>query len=149
MSAGAIGGTSSGAPSAGAFGNLKTDDFLKVMMSELSRQDPFQPQDSSKLLEQMSNLRNIESQLSLQKSIEGLVLNNQVASAGNMIGKLVAGLNDNNDQVSGLVTSVRVASGKVVLELDSGNRLLMDRVTQIAQPEPNSASAPAAANTAA
>ncbi len=149
MATSAIGSTSSTTPSAGAFGNLKTDDFLKVMMSELSHQDPFQPQDSSKLLEQMSSLRNIESQLSLQKSIESLVLNNQISSAGTMIGKVVSGLNDKNQAISGLVTSVRVASGKVVLELDSGDRLLMDRVTQIAKIEPNSASAPLAANTAA
>ncbi|MCC7192114.1 MAG: hypothetical protein IT444_04955 [Phycisphaeraceae bacterium] len=149
MATSAIGSTSSSTPNVGAFGNLKTDDFLKVMMSELSHQDPFQPQDSSKLLEQMSSLRNIESQLSLQKSIESLVLNNQISSAGTMIGKVVSGLNDQNQTVSGLVTSVRVASGKVVLELDSGDRLLMDRVTQLAKMEPNSASAPLAANTAA
>jgi flagellar basal-body rod modification protein FlgD len=151
MSAGAIGGTSPDATQAagGAFGSLKTGDFLKVMMSELSHQDPFQPQDSSKLLEQFSSLRNIESQLSLQDSIQSLVLQNQVSSAGGMIGKLVAGLDADNDQVAGLVTSVLVQNGKVMLELDTGKSLAMDRVTQLANLEPNTAAAPAAAATAA
>jgi flagellar basal-body rod modification protein FlgD len=135
MSAGAISGAAGGALSsvAGAFGDLTSEDFIKVMISEMANQDPFDPQDSQALLEQLSSLRNIESQLALQDQIGALVLQNQVASAGGLIGKLVAGRDDANDAVSGLVQSVRVAEGKVVLELDTGRSLSMDRVTNIAE----------------
>jgi flagellar basal-body rod modification protein FlgD len=117
---------------AGAFGKLKSEDFIKVMISELSHQDPFQPQDSSKLLEQFSSLRNIESQLDLQSQLGNLVLQNQISNAGGLIGKTVKGLDDSNASVQGVVSSVRVTDGKAVLELDSGKTLSMDRVTEIA-----------------
>jgi len=128
----AAGGTTKAAGTSG-FGAIKSDDFIKVMLAELRNQDPFQPQDSGKLLEQMSSLRNIESQLSLQESLQGLVLQNQVSGAGQLIGKVVAGLDDNNDQVTGLVKSVRVQDGKALLELDSGKTLSLDRITEIAE----------------
>jgi len=135
MSAGAITGAGSvGATSrAGGFSDLSSDEFIKVMLTELSNQDPFEPQDSGALLEQLSSLRNIESQLSLQEQLEDLVLQNQVSAAGGLIGKVVSGLDNNNTQASGLVTSVRVQDGKAILELDSGRSLPMDRVVEISE----------------
>jgi flagellar basal-body rod modification protein FlgD len=133
MSAGAISGASAGAGAAvNRFGDLSSEDFIKVMISELSKQDPMNPQDSSKLLEQFSSLRNIESQLSLQQQLQTLVLQNQVSSAGGLIGKMVAGLDESNTNVVGTVSSVIVQNGKAYLELDSGKILSMDRVVQIA-----------------
>ena len=134
MSAGAITGASSvgGAAAAGGFGDLKSGDFIRVLLTELSNQDPFAPQDSGALLEQLSSLRNIESQLSLQEKLEDLVLQNQISSAGGLIGKEVTGLGENNTQTKGLVTSVRVQDGEAILELDTGRSLPMNRVTRIA-----------------
>lgn len=115
----------------GAFGKMSSDDFIKVMMSELKNQDPMNPQDSSKLLEQLSNLRNIESQLSFQQSIGSLVLQNQISAAGGMMGKYVTGLTDDNNRVEGLVSSVRVADNKVYLELDTGHSVSMDKISKV------------------
>jgi flagellar basal-body rod modification protein FlgD len=137
MSAGAISGAASaGAEGAGGFGALSSGDFINVLLSELSNQDPFDPQDSAALLEQLSSLRNIESQLALQDQLEDLVLQNQVAAAGGLIGKVVAGLDSTNREAQGLVTSVRVQNGKAILELDSGRALAMDRVTEISELRP-------------
>ena len=133
MSAGAIGGAVAGTGGAeqNGFAHIKTADFIKVLISELANQDPFEPQDSAALLEQLSSLRNIESQLSLQEKLEALVLQNQIASAGGLIGRMVSGLDGANDQVEGVVTSVRVAGGNVILELEDGSALPMDRLTRI------------------
>lgn len=132
MSAGAIAGSSVTASGASnRFADLSSDDFIRVMLSELENQDPFEPTDSSALLEQLSSLRNIESQLSLQDQLESLVLQNQITSAGGLIGKLVIGLDDAHAEVDGLVTAVRVEQDRVFLELDTGQTLRADRVTQI------------------
>ena len=142
MSAGAIGGAGLVANRVGgnSFAELSSEEFVEVLFSELTNQDPFNPQDSQALLEQLSSLRNIESQLSLQKQLETLVLQNQLSSAGGLIGKLVAGLDANNDAVEGLVTSVRVQDGKAHLELDTGRLLPIDRLTQIADASAEDAS---------
>ena len=131
-----VDGTGSAAGGGGAvnngFAQLDSAEFIKVLFTELQNQDPLKPQDTSKLLEQLSSLRNIESQLSLQEQLEDLVTQNQVASAGNLIGKKVAGLDVENNKVSGLVASVRVKDDEVILELDTGQRLKMSNVTAIA-----------------
>lgn len=133
MSAGAIGslGLAQTGAAGNGFGALNSDEFIRVMMTELSNQDPFKPQDSSALLEQMSSLRNIESQLSLQEDLASLVLQNGVASAGGMIGQVVKGLNTSNQPVQGLVTSLKIENGKPVLQLDGGATLAADRVTEV------------------
>lgn len=134
MSAGAIGGATTGATSntgSAGFADLDSNEFMKILLSELSNQDPLKPQDSSALLEQLSSLRNIESQLSLQKQLENLVLQNGLSSAAGMIGKEIEGLDSFNDEVSGVVTSVRVENGKAILELSSGKSLSIERVTSI------------------
>lgn len=118
--------------SAGGLGALSNDEFLKVMLTELGNQDPLNPQDTSKLLEQMSSLRNIESQLQLQQKLESLVLQNSISAAGGLIGKQVAGLSDDGSSLAGLVTSVRVQDGQAMLELDTGKTLPMKNVTEIA-----------------
>lgn len=115
------------------FADMSSEDFIKVLFTELKNQDPLDPQDSGKLLEQLSSIRNIESQLSLQESLKQLVMQNQVASAGNLIGRMVQGLDEMNNRVEGLVSSVRVTQDKIILELDTGEALPLNRVSHIAE----------------
>lgn len=127
-----VGSSTTAASSENRFAELSSSEFIKVLISELSNQDPLKPTDSTALMEQLSSLRNIESQLTLQKSLESLVSQNSIASASGLMGKLVAGLDDQNRTISGLVTGIRVKDGKPILELDSGRSLAADRVTEIA-----------------
>lgn len=113
------------------FAAIETADFIRILVSEMANQDPFNPQDSAALLEQLSSIRNIESQLVLQDKLETLVLQNQISVAGNLIGRMVTGLDANNDTVQGMVQAVRVQGGRAILELDGGASLPMDRVTRI------------------
>lgn len=113
------------------FGELNSDEFVKILITELTNQDPFEPNDSAAILEQLSSLRTIESQTALQDKLESLVLQNSIAQAGALIGRLVQGLDQSNERISGLVTAVRVADGEAVLELDTGLSLSLDRVELI------------------
>lgn len=113
------------------FAQMNSSDFIRVLITELSNQDPLQPNDTTKLLEQLSSLRNIESQSALEDSLKSLVLQNGVIQASGMIGKLVQGLSVNGTQISGLVTSVRVVDGAAQLELDSGISLPLENVQLI------------------
>ena len=117
------------------FNELSSDEFIKIMVTELSNQDPFEPNDSAAILEQLSSLRNIEAQQALQDQIKSLVTQNAIASAGGFIGKHVTGLDANNSQVSGLVTSLRIEDGKPILVLDSGGALAADRLLSVSQVE--------------
>jgi flagellar basal-body rod modification protein FlgD len=122
-----------GVSSSNKFAEMSSEEFINVLITELQNQDPLNPQDTNALLEQISSLRNIESQMSLSENLEALVTQNQVASAGNMIGKLVEGIDTLNANTVGLVTSVRVTSDGVFLELDNGRAMSMDQVTGISE----------------
>lgn len=115
---------------------LSSEEFIQILITELQNQDPFNPNDTSAMLEQISSIRNIESQMDLQTSMEQLVQQNQVASAGGMIGKYVEGHNASNNVVGGVVTSVRVSGDDIILELDSGHSMNMDRVLTISDATP-------------
>jgi flagellar basal-body rod modification protein FlgD len=112
--------------------DLKAEDFINMMITQLQNQDPMEPAKNEQLLAQMSQIGQLQSATQLQQSLSGMVLQNQIGSAGNLIGKTIQGLDGDNEQVQGVVNSVRVEKDKVFLELDNGKRLAMDRVTTIA-----------------
>lgn len=111
---------------------LKSEDFIKMMITQLQNQDPLEPAKNEQLLTQMSQIGQLQASTDLQNSLRTLVLQNNLSSAGNMIGKVVNGQDRFGEPVSGLVTSVRVESGNVWLELDSGKTLPLSSVTSIA-----------------
>src|SRR3954465_3919551 len=112
--------------------DLKPEDFIKMMVTQLQNQDPLEPAKNDQLLAQMSQIGQLQSSTALQDSLKGLVLQNSLGAAGNLIGKMVQGLDDQADPVSGLVNSVRVKDNNVYLELDSGKTLELGKVTSIA-----------------
>lgn len=116
---------------ANPYATLNSGDFVELMLTELTNQDPFEPTDTKAILDQVSGLRDIESSLQLQTTLEDLTLSNGLASAGTLIGKPVTGLDLSNDELSGTVRSVRLNDGTPTLALDSGRTLPLDRVTQI------------------
>ncbi|NBC11129.1 MAG: hypothetical protein GVY24_05250 [Planctomycetes bacterium] len=138
MSAGAISGSflpqnQQTQVDSNAFAELDSGEFLNILLTELTNQDPFEPNDSQALLEQLSALRNIESQTALQDKLEALVLQNNISQAGALLGKVVEGLNANGDKLTGQVMSVRVVDGKAELELDTGRTLALERITRVTE----------------
>ena len=116
---------------ANAYAALDSSEFVQILIEELQNQDPLSPNDSSAILEQLSSLRNIESQTLLGEQLEELVRQNQVSAAGNMIGKMVEGIDTSNSNTTGLVTSVRVTDDGVFLELDNGRTMDIDQITKV------------------
>src|SRR2546421_4703365 len=111
---------------------LKPEDFIKMMITQLQNQDPLQPAKNEELLAQMSQIGQLQSSTELQASLKSLVLQNNIGSAGNLIGRMVQGLDDRGSNVKGLVNSIKVIDGSVSLELDNGKTLAMDHVTDVA-----------------
>ena len=118
---------------------LKPADFIQMMITQLQNQDPLQPTSNEDLLNQMSQIGQLQSSTSLQSSLQTMTLQTNLSSAGNLIGKMVTGQDDQGKPLQGLVNSVKVVSGQVSLELDSGQELSMSNVTGITQLAPTAA----------
>lgn len=114
-----------------AYSNLTSGDFVKIILSELSRQDPLKPNDSSQLVQDMSNLRSIQASIDLQEKIQGLVNDNQATTASSLIGKAVSGIDEDNKRVSGLVASVSKTKDGPILNLVGGSRVPFKNVDEL------------------
>ena len=125
---------SQGADAANGFSDLSSEEFVKIIFTELSKQDPLKPNDSSALLEQMSSLRSIQSDIDLSRKLESMVTQNQLASAGNMIGKYVSGYTAGFERTEGYVISISRTSEGPVLNLDTGLRIPFDNVDEMIDP---------------
>src|SRR3712207_9030077 len=66
---------------------LKTEDFIKMMITQLQNQDPMEPAKNQELLAQMSQIGQLQSATTLQESLKGMVTQNQIGSAAALIGK--------------------------------------------------------------
>jgi flagellar basal-body rod modification protein FlgD len=125
--------------------NLQAQDFIKMMITQLQNQDPMEPAKNSELLAQMSQIGQLQSSTALNESLKSMVLQSQIGSAGNLIGKNVEGMDETSATVRGVVNSVKVESGSVFLELDTGKRLALDHVTAVAAASTATAVTPGAA----
>ncbi len=127
-------GVAGGAAGTNRFNELSSEDFMKIIFTELQQQDPFEPNDSSALLEQLNSIRAIESDIELTENLENIVFQNQLATAGNLIGKTVEGLTATNDRVVGNVFAVVREGNEVTLQLDTGWEVPADNVQVIVDP---------------
>jgi len=118
---------------------LKATDFINMMVTQLQNQDPLQPTSNQDLLAQMSQIGQMQAATDLQTSLKTISLQNNISSAGNLIGKMVAGQDERGAPLNGLVNSVKVVDGAVSLELDNGKELSLSNVTGISALSPTAA----------
>ncbi|MCW5775124.1 MAG: hypothetical protein KIS87_01585 [Phycisphaeraceae bacterium] len=126
--AGAIGTSSSGG---GGLSALSPEQFFKVIFTELANQDPLQPNDTTALLQQLSTIRSIQSDMDLSDRMGQLVTQNEFVSGASLIGRHVSGLSESGARVQGIVRSASRTDSGVVLRLDTGERVPVKRLDEV------------------
>ena len=134
-SIGGVGSASSPAQTTNGFGSLDSDEFMKIIFTELQSQDPLQPNDTNALLEQLSTIRSIESDLDLSQKLQTFVSQNEVVSAAGLVGKFVAAKGPFGSDEVGFVDSVLITAQGPKLNLSSGAQVDFDRITEIIDPQ--------------
>jgi len=120
---------------------MSTDDFYKLLIAELRYQDPMQPMDNSKMVDQVAGIRSIEASTTTTATLQAVARQQNYATAATLIGKVVTGTvtdaTGKELQIKGVVTSVTFEkNGQVVLGLDDGaNKLPLEAVTNVANPD--------------
>ncbi len=109
--------TASNTALANGLGNLKLDDFLKMLLAELQNQDPLSPMDSSTMLTQIGQITQVGSTQQLTSTLNSVLLGQNLNNATSLIGKTIDGLADDNTEVTGKVEKVSIADGKPVLTI--------------------------------
>jgi flagellar basal-body rod modification protein FlgD len=122
--------TSSSSSSVNPLQSISVNDFTKMLVTELQNQDPTQPMSNTDLMNQVSQIQAIESNQQLTTTLQSVALGQSIASAGNLIGRTVSGLDSNGNQVSGTVASASISNGSAVLNVGNST-IALSNITQI------------------
>ncbi len=90
---------------------LGQDDFLKLLVAQLSAQDPMNPQKDTEFVAQMAQFSALEQTRSMQTDIAGLRSDQQVLQANGMIGRTVALQDSSGATITGVVSGLSLATG--------------------------------------
>jgi flagellar basal-body rod modification protein FlgD len=132
--------TASTSTSASGLSSLSTEEFTRIIFTELTNQDPLSPNDTNQLLQQISTIRSIQSDIDLSDNLKGLVNQNEFSSAASLIGKPVGGVSEDLLRVQGIVQMVSRTQDGTVLTLEDGSRVNIKNLDAIvAQPTPSTA----------
>jgi flagellar basal-body rod modification protein FlgD len=99
------------------FASLTPDDFLKMLITELQNQDPTNPTDNNQILQQISEMSNIQATTSLTSSLTAMLTEQNLSAASALVGKSVQGLADDGTTASGTVDSVPISNGAPKLNI--------------------------------
>ena len=86
------------------------DTFLKLLVAQLRYQNPLEPQDGSQFLAQTAQFTMVEKLTSMEDEMKSSMSANQVLAASSMIGKEVKYKDKNEDDQTGVVTSVKLTA---------------------------------------
>lgn len=90
---------------------LSMDDLLKLLMTELSYQDPLKPVDNKDFLTQMAQFTSLDTTRQLNDNITQLLSTQSLNQSVGLLGKTVDAQTDGGGVVSGQVTALQLVSG--------------------------------------
>ena len=120
---------------------LNQDDFLQLLVTQLSQQDPMNPMKDTDFIAQMASFTTLQQSKDMEADISALRTEQQLLQANSLIGRLVNMQSADGTLVSGTVDSVQVANGTPSLVVD-GQTFTLSQVVSVA-PAPNSSAATA------
>jgi len=88
---------------------LSSNDFLKLLIAELKNQDPMAPTDSVQMLQQISQIRQITSNDAMTATMNSVQVGQEMANASQMVGKRISALDQNNQEIEGVVSRVTIS----------------------------------------
>ena len=106
--------------SEGKISEISAMDFLQILVTELMHQDPLDPMDNAALVEQISAIRNLESISRMTEMNKQLLFSSNLSSASALIGRIVEGGSTSGEHIIGVVESVIVDDGQVLLVTQQG-----------------------------
>ena len=108
VSSGISASTASGKDQPHDLKDLDIDQFLKIMITELTNQDPLNPMDNTQLVQQIGEIRQISATTQLSDTLNNVQAGQSLTTASSLIGKHVTALTDDQQNVTGVVDKVTI-----------------------------------------
>jgi flagellar basal-body rod modification protein FlgD len=104
---------------ADAINDLDLNTFLKLMITELQQQDPLNPLDNKDMLNQIAQIRAVGASDKLTKTLDSVLLGQNIASATNLIGADISAITDDGESVTGIVSRISIDKGVPKLHVEN------------------------------
>jgi flagellar basal-body rod modification protein FlgD len=112
------------------------DVFLKLLVAQMRYQDPGNPVDSSQMMSQTATFSQVEKLEQLVAQNASMLVLQESATAGSLVGRSATYTDTNGASKTGVITSVRLASGdSEAVALIGGLAVPVGRLTEISAPK--------------
>lgn len=114
--------------------NLDQQDFLKLLVAQMSSQDPLNPQTNTDFIAQMAQFSALEQTKAMQADIAELRTQQSFSQAGELLGKKVVMLEeDGATQTEGVIDAIQLEGSTPKLVL-GGRQYALDQVVFVSDP---------------
>ena len=118
--------------------NLGKEDFLKLLVAQMTKQDPTNPMKDTEFVSQLATYSGLEQQMNMNKNLEKLIAANNAtttAAAVSLIGTVVGYTDEEGNLKTGQVSFIDIVGGEVNLFMEDKSYVPFSKVQQIGYPK--------------
>ncbi len=104
-------------------------DFLKILTSQLSNQDPLKPLDNQEFIAQIAQFSALEQSRQLNEKIDQLLSVQSVNQSVGLLGKTIDFTSSTGSVVSGAVTAINLSSGSALFTIRTSAGVFLNNIT--------------------
>jgi len=90
---------------------MSQQDFLNLLVTQMTAQDPLNPMTNQDMLTQMVQFSTLQANTNLQSNLTAMQVGQEFQAATTLIGRQVSLQGDSGSTIQGVVTGVDVSSG--------------------------------------
>jgi flagellar basal-body rod modification protein FlgD len=113
---------------------LQSDTFLKLLIAQLQNQDPTEPVGNEEILNQLSQMRSLQSNTELSDTLKGLASSQQITTGASFLGKSITGKNQAGAEITGVADRVFVEDNTTVIGIGEDKVKISD-ITAVSIPD--------------
>jgi flagellar basal-body rod modification protein FlgD len=118
-----IGAITTTATSAAPASNLGLQDFMKILLTQLTYQDPLKPMDNQEFIAQVAQFTSLEQMQQVNSKVEQLVANQAALQSIGLVGRTVD-VTINGAVTTGTVSALSLTGDSPTLTITSGGATL-------------------------
>lgn len=108
--------------------SLGLEDFLKILLTQLTYQDPLKPMDNQEFMAQMAQFTSLEQTQQLNTKIETLITNQAALQSVGLIGRTVD-ISTSSGMVTGTVKSLSLSGDAPLVSVQTTAGATIDSVS--------------------
>jgi flagellar basal-body rod modification protein FlgD len=112
---------------------MQMEDFLQLLTSQISNQDPLEPMKDTEFISQMANIASLEQMQQFTQGFESFADSQKDMVAQAYLGRMVS-ISEEGSEISGLVESVEKSEDGAISVTVSGKNYNPQNITRVSLP---------------